>query len=198
LAQIAPREANSEHIEIRAPAVGIVRALAEPGTYVDDRRPVGTISILGRRLVLMLPPGIAGWVTETLVDGRLVAVGYGQPLLRLAAHGPDVAAKDTRLSPTAVGPFDAGKQLTAVKSPSDGVFYRRSAPETPAYVEVGTEVQPGAVLGLIEIMKCFHQITYDGGAAPARGTVVQILAPDAAEVRVGQILFWIRPSSIAP
>jgi biotin carboxyl carrier protein len=49
------------------------------------------------------------------------------------------------------------------------------------------------VLGLVEIMKCFNQITYGGPGLPERGRVAEILAEDAAEVQFGQVLFRIKP-----
>ena len=52
----------------------------------------------------------------------------------------------------------------------------------------------GTVLGLVEVMKCFNQITYGGPDLPARGTVAQILAEDAAEVQFGQALFRVKPA----
>jgi biotin carboxyl carrier protein len=60
-------------------------------------------------------------------------------------------------------------------------------------VEEGTRVAVGAMLGLVEIMKCFHQITYGGLGLPDRGVVARILAEDASEVGFGQPLFLIRP-----
>jgi acetyl-CoA carboxylase biotin carboxyl carrier protein len=63
----------------------------------------------------------------------------------------------------------------------------------PPYVEVGAEITTGSVLGLVEIMKCFNQITYGGPGLPQRGRVAEILAEDAAEVRFDQVLFRIKP-----
>ena len=49
------------------------------------------------------------------------------------------------------------------------------------------------MLGLVEIMKCFYQITYDGPGLPEKGQVAKILADDASEVHFGQALFSIKP-----
>ena len=76
---------------------------------------------------------------------------------------------------------------------SDGIFYRRPSPDSPAYVEVGSAVSSGSIMGLVEIMKCFHQITYGGLDLPEKGEIVKILADDAAEVRFGQALFHVKP-----
>ena len=57
-----------------------------------------------------------------------------------------------------------------IKSPLPGTFYRRPSPEADPYVSEGDEVKPGDVVGLVEIMKSFHEIYSD-----AAGKVVQFL-----------------------
>jgi acetyl-CoA carboxylase biotin carboxyl carrier protein len=48
-----------------------------------------------------------------------------------------------------------------IKSPLPGTFYRRPNPTADPYVDEGDEVRPGDVVGLIEIMKSFHEIQAD-------------------------------------
>jgi acetyl-CoA carboxylase biotin carboxyl carrier protein len=57
-----------------------------------------------------------------------------------------------------------------IKSPLPGTFYRRPNPEADPYVNEGDEVDTGDVVGLVEIMKSFHEIHSD-----AAGTVVRFL-----------------------
>ncbi|MFH1017628.1 MAG: carboxyl transferase domain-containing protein [Pseudomonadota bacterium] len=83
--------------------------------------------------------------------------------------------------------------LLAVRSPTHGVFYRRPSPDDPAYVDVGNEVRTGTVLGLVEVMKCFNQITYGDEGLPTTGVIDRILVTDGQEVQTGQSLFWVRP-----
>ena len=45
-----------------------------------------------------------------------------------------------------------------VKSPMIGTFYRRSAPDKDAFVEVGQSIKVGDVLCVIEAMKLFNEI----------------------------------------
>lgn len=85
--------------------------------------------------------------------------------------------------------------MITIKAPSDGIFYRCPSPDLPPYVEVGSSVVSGSLLGLVEIMKCFHQITYAGLGLPEKGEIVKILAEDSAEVRFGQVLFQIKPTA---
>ena len=62
-----------------------------------------------------------------------------------------------------------------------------------SFVDVGARVVAGTVLGLVEVMKCFNQITYGGPGLPEDGIVSRVLVEDAAEVHFGQPLFHIRP-----
>ena len=60
-----------------------------------------------------------------------------------------------------------------VKSPLPGTFYRKPAPDQPAFKEVGDTVAVGDVIGLVEVMKSFHEIKSDGA-----GTVSAFPADD--------------------
>ncbi|MEC5215790.1 acetyl-CoA carboxylase biotin carboxyl carrier protein [Actimicrobium sp. GrIS 1.19] len=73
-----------------------------------------------------------------------------------------------------------------VKSPMVGTFYRSSAPGTPAYVEVGSNVKDGDTLCIIEAMKLLNEIDAD-----ATGVITQILVENGQPVEFGQPLFVI-------
>jgi len=78
--------------------------------------------------------------------------------------------------------------LVAVRSPMVGTTYRRPAPDEPPFVEVGTRVEKGTPLCLIEVMKLYTTIE-----APSAGVIVAIYADDATLVEFDQILFSISP-----
>jgi len=71
-----------------------------------------------------------------------------------------------------------------VTAPMPGVFYRRPDPDEPEFVEVGDEVSEGDVVGLVGVMKNFHDVT-----APADGTIAAILEENEAEIEAGDPLF---------
>ena len=73
-----------------------------------------------------------------------------------------------------------------VKSPMVGTAYLRPAPESPAFVDVGSQVKAGDKILLVEAMKTFNEII-----APKGGTVTQILVGDGQPVEYGQALFVI-------
>lgn len=79
--------------------------------------------------------------------------------------------------------------LVTIKSPIIGTFYRKAAPEKPAFVEVGDTIKEGDVLCVIEAMKLFNEIESE-----VSGTIVKILVDDASPVEFDQPLFVINPS----
>ncbi|MCS6926516.1 MAG: acetyl-CoA carboxylase biotin carboxyl carrier protein, partial [Candidatus Binatia bacterium] len=80
---------------------------------------------------------------------------------------------------------DTGLTITA---PMVGTFYRASSPEAPPYVEVGSVVEKGDVVCIIEAMKMMNEIQ-----AEVRGRVVKILVENGKPVEYGQPLFVLEP-----
>lgn len=68
-----------------------------------------------------------------------------------------------------------------IKSPIPGTFYRRASPDAEPFVTEGAEVSAGDVVGLVEIMKSFHEIK-----AEEDGTVEQFLVENDDAVEAGQ------------
>lgn len=190
LARVEVADKPQRTFTIRSPAVGLLERLPSLGSYLGPDRPL-VLRVLGERRLVGLPASVEGWVTERLVAEAPVPVEYGQPLLRLSATlASKPAVCDT--SPSAGAP-DIDRSLVPVIAPSEGVFYRRPRPDAPPYVDLGSEVAPGTVLGLVEVMKCFSQVTYGGPGLPHRGKVARILVDEAAEVSFGQVLFLMQP-----
>jgi len=70
-----------------------------------------------------------------------------------------------------------------IKAQMPGTFYRRPAPESDVYVEEGAEVSAGDTVGLIEVMKSFHEVKVEED-----GTVSKFLVEDEDAVDAGQDL----------
>ncbi len=73
-----------------------------------------------------------------------------------------------------------------VLSPLPGTFYRKPAPDQPPYKEAGDAVAVDDVIGLVEVMKSFHEVKSDAG-----GKVVKFLIENEAPVMAGQPLLEI-------
>lgn len=98
------------------------------------------------------------------------------------------AAPAAPATPAAPKPTDDSKLLT-IKSPMIGTFYRKSAPGKPNFVEVGSEVEVGSVVCIIEAMKLFNEIESE-----VKGTIVKVLVEDSTPVEYDQPLFLVQPS----
>jgi acetyl-CoA carboxylase biotin carboxyl carrier protein len=48
--------------------------------------------------------------------------------------------------------------MAQILSPLPGTFYRSSAPDQPPFKADGDDVASGDVIGLIEVMKSFHEV----------------------------------------
>ena len=68
-----------------------------------------------------------------------------------------------------------------------GTFYRKPGADKEVYVKVGDSVKSGDVLCIIEAMKLFNEIEFDG----AEGKIVKILVEDSSPVEYDQPLFQI-------
>ena len=71
--------------------------------------------------------------------------------------------------------------MATIRCPIPGTFYRRSSPEAPPFKEPGAPVAVGDVIGLVEVMKTFHEIKADQA-----GTVVAYLIDNEDPVDAGQ------------
>ncbi|GAA4925011.1 biotin-dependent enzyme [Actinomycetospora succinea] len=70
-----------------------------------------------------------------------------------------------------------------ITSRTPGVFYHRPSPDADPYVTTGASVAEGDTVGLVEVMKTFHEVKAD-----AAGTVSAFLVENEDEVTIGQDL----------
>lgn len=66
-------------------------------------------------------------------------------------------------------------------SPLPGIFYRKPAPDKPAYKNDGDIVADSDTIGLIEVMKSFNEVK-----AGAAGKILRFLAENEEAVMAGQ------------
>ena len=99
------------------------------------------------------------------------------------SHAAQAPAPAAAAAPVAVVAEPTGH---IVKSPMVGTFYRSSAPGSPAFVEVGANINEGDTLCIIEAMKLLNEIDSD-----VSGVVTKILVENGQPVEFGQPLFVI-------
>lgn len=70
---------------------------------------------------------------------------------------------------------------TEIVSPLPGTFYRKPSPDAPDFKSDGDAVAVGEVIGLIEVMKSFHEVK-----ATASGVIKAFLVDNEDAVMAGQ------------
>ena len=72
--------------------------------------------------------------------------------------------KTTSISPASVNVLSENNEVVAnesgspIKSPIVGTFYRKPAPDKPPFVEIGSHVNAGDVVCIVEAMKMMNEI----------------------------------------
>ena len=86
-------------------------------------------------------------------------------------------------------PAGERRQRPPIKSPIIGTLYRKPSPEKPLFVEVGSTINVGDTVCIIEAMKLFNEIESE-----VSGTIVKVLIEDSSPVEFDQPLFLVDPS----
>jgi len=99
------------------------------------------------------------------------------------------AAPPAPAAPAARGAAPAAEDADVifVTSPFVGTFYTAPSPESPNFVEVGTQVKKGQTLCIVEAMKLMNEIE-----AEQAGTILEVMAENGKSVEFGQKLFKMR------
>ncbi|MGJ7575168.1 acetyl-CoA carboxylase biotin carboxyl carrier protein [Variovorax sp. RB2P76] len=129
-------------------------------------------------------------ITETEGKVRIVKGGGAAPVQYVQTLAAPQAAAAPAAAGVAAAPAaeaaPAAPAGHAVKSPMVGTFYRSSSPGAAAFVEVGSKVNEGDTICIIEAMKILNEIEADKS-----GTITQILGENGQAVEYGQPLFII-------
>lgn len=121
-------------------------------------------------------------------NGWKVQFGRDLPQRGLIGMAPTVAP-DSAPTPASnpapkAAPIPKGTPIT---TPMMGVFYSSPSPGAPPFVNEGDTVTAGQVVGLIEAMKVFNEIT-----SAVSGTVVAVVAKSGDLVQPGDTLVLIQ------
>jgi acetyl-CoA carboxylase biotin carboxyl carrier protein len=118
-------------------------------------------------------------------DVEEVELTHGEFSVRVRRN---VSAHVTMVAPGASAAGGIDPSHGAVVAPLTGIFYRSPSPNAPPYVNVGDFVEADTVIGLIETMKIFNEVTAD-----QEGRIVAFRAEAAQLVHAGETLVSIEP-----
>ncbi len=104
---------------------------------------------------------------------------------------PQVAAPAAPVVATPVASTESAEEARyiTVKSPMIGTFYRTPSPDKDAFVNVGSVIQAGDKVCIIEAMKTFNEIESE-----VSGKIVKVLVDNASPVDYDQPLFLVDPA----
>jgi acetyl-CoA carboxylase biotin carboxyl carrier protein len=111
--------------------------------------------------------------------------------LASAAASPAAAPASLPEVPSAPPPPAAASRsdLVEITAPMVATFYRSPAPGDPPFVELGTRIQAGQTICILEAMKLMNELESEVG-----GEVVEILVENGTPVEFGQVLMRVRPA----
>jgi len=131
------------------------------------------------------------------LDEIEIESGEHRVLLRRSdypAGGPAAAPPVVSRSPSIVEaaapvytPAPVADTGTYITSPFVGTFYRSAGPDSPPFVEVGTTVQRGQTLCIVEAMKLFNELEAEFACV-----IEEVLLDNAKPVQYGDKLFRVR------
>ena len=107
--------------------------------------------------------------------------------MAVVAGDPVGAAKGSDISAAGQG-TEQDDGLVDIKSPIVGTFYATPSPDSDAFVEVDSPVEPQTVVCIIEAMKVMNEIK-----AETSGKIAKVLVKSGQAVEYGQVLFKVRP-----
>jgi acetyl-CoA carboxylase biotin carboxyl carrier protein len=135
---------------------------------------------------------LAGELLERLRDASLreLEVRRGGMRVKVSRDGAPVAAGPPALAPAAdvvlarsAAQAPATPAAKAITAPLTGIFYRSPSPQASPFVQVGSVINTGDVIGLIEAMKLFNEVR-----STLAGRVQRIAAESGQLVRAHQAL----------
>jgi acetyl-CoA carboxylase biotin carboxyl carrier protein len=110
-----------------------------------------------------------------------------KPVVAGHEHNPSVAGSfATPAMSREEGVSEEGPHV--ITSPIVGTFYRAPAPGAEPYIEIGSKVEVGTILCVVEAMKLMNEIPSD-----VVGEVAEIYVESSQPVEYGQKLFGIQP-----
>lgn len=174
--------------ELRAPQVGWLRDAPGPGQLISPGQSVGTLEVLGKLYRVDAPAGTRGVVAgeQRFTRPAKLAVGYASPICQLQP----MTGSDSVTSSAAPS---AGAAGLVFRSPTSGRFYVRSSPDAEPFVSVGSQIESGAPVCLLEVMKTFNRILFGGDGLPERAKVLRVIPQDGDDVELGDPLIELQP-----
>ena len=137
--------------------------------------------------------GLRIWLKKPSAHPTVAYAPMAPPEI-VVATAPSSTAQASAAKPERAAPRESGgetprsdENVHVVKSPIVGTFYAAAGPGSDPFVAVGSKVESGQALCIIEAMKLMNEIESD-----VAGEVVRIFVENGQPVEYGEPLFGIR------
>ena len=126
-------------------------------------------------------------------DSEIIQVSAPSPVYAPAPAPAPAPASQPAAAPAPAAASEGGAaaldpKYKTITSPIVGTFYRKPSPEADVFCDVGSVVEAGKTVCLVEAMKMFNEIETE-----FKCKIVEILKDDAAPVEYGEALFVVEP-----
>jgi acetyl-CoA carboxylase biotin carboxyl carrier protein len=138
-------------------------------------------------------------IQEFRLEGDDFRLEIRRNLPAQAVMAPVMSAPVAATAPAPVAPAEPASappastatrsDLLEVTAPMVGTFYRAPAPGEPSFVEVGSRINVGQTVCILEAMKLMNELESEVG-----GEVVEILVDNGTPVEFGQVLMRVKPA----
>lgn len=167
---------------LRCPAVGKWKGVLSKGQLISAGQVLGYIEVLGKAIPMVVPPKVRGVVTSTHGVQKGSALQYGDTLVSWGTLSESGIVGDAET--------EAESQLQegalVVTAISSGRYYSRPSPDKPEFVREGDEIELGQTVYLLEVMKTFSRVAYEGEGLPSRAKVLRVVPNDGDDLEPGQ------------
>ena len=132
--------------------------------------------------------GLVRGLLEDLAGTSITSLELRQGELRVALRRVPGAGGVSPATEATVVEKSRPLHWHVVEAPLTGIFYIRPAPDEEPYVQPGSHVEPDDLVGLVETMKMYNEVTAD-----VAGTVREVVVENGSLVEAGQPLLYVEP-----
>ena len=165
-------------IHVLCPSIGSIKLKEEPGQILSGGQIIGDLIRVGEYFKLALPLDISG---QVLILDAAPKLCYAEKILTLDAAATGQARPEHHQS-------ERPLQHLSIKATMDGMFYLSPSENCPPFVSIGDDIKPGQTIGLIEVMKCFYPMKYQGAFS---AKILDVLVSNGTPVNSGMEIFRI-------
>lgn len=175
---LCPIEKRGGKTALLSPTVGLAKILVQNGQPLGGGQIVFELWRLDTCFLAQLPQGLFGLALHLQQDEQFF----------VAFHDVVIEVEHSAWSTDepSLTPEESQQGGVPILSPMDGMFYLSPSPTDAPFVKVGDSLVPGQTIGLIEVMKSFYPLKYQG-ALPT--IVLAIHLSNASPVKTGTKIF---------